>query len=85
MAMTMPTYAKAHLIGQVHDLVVDISGFDKELGTISPEVIGRIIETFVKPEHDDYGVIIPTTSTQFIGLMDVTVSASVICSAMSPG
>ena len=61
MAMALPTYGKADCNGHVHDLVVDISGFDTETGTVSPEVVGRIIETYNKIEPDDYGVNIPTT------------------------
>ena len=61
MAMVLRTYAKADRIGQVHDTVVDILGFDRELGTNSPEVVGRIIEAFVKPEPNEYGVVVPTT------------------------
>ena len=41
-------------------MVVDVSGFDTETGTISPEVVGRIIATYVKPEPDEYGNVVPT-------------------------
>ena len=60
MAMALPTYARADHIGQIHDLVVDTSGFDEEQGTISPEVVGRIIQTFMKLEPDAYGANAPT-------------------------
>ena len=61
MAMALPTYARSDRNGLVHDMVVDISGFDMETGTISPEIVGRIIETYNKPEPNEYGVIVPTT------------------------
>ena len=60
MAMALLTYAKGDKIGKARDLVVDISGFDRESGTISPEVIGRIIKVYNKPELNEYGVDLPT-------------------------
>ena len=52
-------------------------------GTIAPEVIGRTIETFVKPEPDDYGVIVLRQSTWSIGLMDATVNVVMFRSVSS--
>ena len=61
MAMALPTYSRADRNGRVHDIVVDISGFDNETGTVTPEMIGRIIETYDKIEPNDYGVEAPIT------------------------
>ena len=60
MAMAPPTYARADCAGQVHDLVVNTSGFEKEDGTVSFEVVGRMIETFMKNEPNTQGVVVPT-------------------------
>ena len=61
MAMALPTYSRADRHGHVHDTVVDISDIDMEAGTISPEVVGRIIETYNKLEPNKYGVNVPNT------------------------
>ena len=62
MAMALQTYAYARgdHVGQVHNLVVDKSGFDKEDGTVSHEVVGRIIETFMKNKPNKQGVVVRT-------------------------
>ena len=59
MTMALPTYARADRVGEVHDLVVDTSGFNKDEGTVSQEVVGRIIKTFIKNEPNNVGVVVP--------------------------
>ena len=43
MAMALPTYARSDRNGIVHDMVVDVSGFDMETGTVLPKVVSLSI------------------------------------------